>query len=107
MDRPAPNALAAVIGSQRQRISSTGDPWLSPVEILGASLIADPIALRIPERPRFQAHNVEPCARQPLHQHAAGRTDAYDRIVHLLIVPETPHRQVNRLQRTQHVFRGL
>ena len=104
VDRATANALAAVIGAQRQRISSPGDARLSPVELVGAGLIADPVALRIPEWPRFQAHDVEACAGQPLQQHAAGRADADDHVVDLLIVSETPHRQVNRLQRTDHVL---
>ena len=81
----AAHAFAAVIRAQRERIFAAGDAQIFPVEIVRAGLVADPIALRIPERTRFHADHSKTGAREPLQQHAAGRADADDHVIHFFV----------------------
>ena len=88
MHRAAADAFAAVVGAQRERVVAAGDAQVLPVELVRACLVADPVALRVPERPGFEPHDAEARAREPLQQHAARRADADDEVIHLLVRPK-------------------
>ena len=91
--RPAAHALAAVVGPEGERIAPAGDPRILPVQPVRAGLVADPVALRLPKRARFQSDDAEAGAGQALQQHAARRTDADDEVVDAFGLVVTTHRR--------------
>ena len=105
MHGAAADAFAAVVRAERERIGAAGDAQIFPVEFVRAGFVADPVALRIPERAGFEPDHVEACARQSLQQHAAGRAAADDQVVDFVAFAEAAHRQMDLLQRPEHVMR--
>ena len=76
---------------------SAGDARIFPVESVRSRFIADPVALRIPERPGLQAHYFETGPGQPLQQNAPCRSNADNHVVHFVIRFEAPHLRIKML----------
>lgn len=87
----AADAAPGVVGAQRHRVVSGDDARFCPVQMVRARLVADPVGLRIPERPGVQRHDPPPGASQPLREHPATGAAADHDQVDLVGVLETPH----------------
>ncbi|HUZ94522.1 MAG TPA: hypothetical protein VMU57_06375 [Edaphobacter sp.] len=103
MNRTAADTLAAIVCPKREGIASSGNSWVFPVKVVRASLIADPILLRIPKGAGFEPNYVKTRASQALQENSACRANANDDIVDLIGFAEASHWQVNVLQRAKHV----
>src|SRR5438045_3590336 len=95
----AANAPAAVVFSERERVLSSNNAQIIPVQLVRAGLVAEPVALGIPERAGVKAHDAEAGLGQPLQHHAAARAEADDAEVHLLVVRIAAHWGVDLLDR--------
>ena len=78
VDHRAPDAVAAVVLSQLDRIRAPGDPVVVPVQPMRAGLVGDPVLIRIPEWSRLQHHDLPSAPRQPLSQRAAAGAGSDD-----------------------------
>src|SRR5919201_1407406 len=103
----APNTPAAVVFPQRERVLSPGNAQIIPVQLVRAGLIADPVALGVPEGAGVEAHDAEAGLGQPLQHHTPARAEADDAEVYLLVVWVAAHRGVDLLDRPQHVLARL
>src|SRR5919199_2768044 len=99
----AANTPAAVVFSQREWVLSANNAQIIPVQLVRAGLVADPVALRVPEGARVEAHDAETGLGQPLQHHTAARAEADDAEIDLLVVWVAAHRGVDLLDRPQHV----
>src|SRR5690348_2791985 len=97
MHRAAADALAAVVGAEGQRLAAAGDAQVVPVEVVRSDLVADPVALGVPEGSGVEADDAEAGAREALDEHAAGRADADDHVIHFVARAVAPHGRVNGL----------
>ena len=66
-----------------------------------AGLVADPVALRVPEGAGFHPYNFEARAGKSLKQHTARSAYPDDEIVDLLIFRIPPHRKIDGLHRSK------
>src|SRR5919201_1462812 len=106
----AANTPAAVVFPQRERVLPTNNAQIIPVQLMRAGLVADPVALGVPEGAGVEAHDAEAGLGQPLQHHTTARAEADDAEVHLLVVWAAAYRDVDLLDRPQHVlarFRSL
>ena len=60
MHRSAAHSFPAIVIAKRQRMLPATHAYVVPVKLVRAFLIAHPIALRIPKRPRIEANHLEP-----------------------------------------------
>ena len=73
MNGAAADPSPAVVGAEGEGIFAACYAQLVPIEIVRAGLIADPIALGIPEWARLESDDAKSRASQSLQQHSAGR----------------------------------
>ena len=88
--RPA-HATAGVVAAQRYRVGAADLPGLGPVEGVRAPLVADPVAIRVPEGAGVQADDLPAGTGQPLRDHRAAGAGADHDEVDLLVVVEAAH----------------
>ena len=88
--RPA-DAAAGVVRAQRHRVVAVDDPRFGPVQVVRARLVADPVGVRVPERPGVQADDPPAAPGQPLQHRRAARAAAHDDQVDLVVVVEPAH----------------
>jgi hypothetical protein len=93
VDHRAADAPAGVVRPHRHWIVARDHPGICPVQVVGACLVAHPVSVGIPERPRIQRRHPPAGPGQPLQQHRAARAAAHDHQVHLVLVGELPHVQ--------------
>ena len=91
VDHGAADAAAGVVGPQRDRVVAADLPGLGPVQGVRAAFVADPVGVRVPERPGVQADDAPPGAGQPLGEDAAAGAGAHDHQVHLVGVGVAAH----------------
>ena len=97
----ASNAFAAVVGTESERIFSAGNAEIFPIKLMRAGLVADPIALCVPEWTGFHPDNFEARAGESLKQHSTRRADPDDEVIDLLIFRIPPHRKIDDLHRSE------
>ena len=85
VDHRAADAAAGVVGPQRHRVGAADLPRLGPVQGVGAAFVADPVGVRVPERPGVQADDAPAGAGQPLGEDAAAGAGADDHQVDLVV----------------------
>ena len=66
------NATTAIVGAEGQRMLAAGDAEIFPVELVRTGLIADPVALTVPEGPGLKTNHIESRPCQSLQQNSAG-----------------------------------
>jgi hypothetical protein len=71
---------------------------------MGAGFIADPVALRIPERSRLESDNIETDACKTLQKNTAGGPNPNDDVIHLFKLVKPAHRQANMLESPKHML---
>ena len=91
VDHRAADAAPRVVLAEGHRVAAADQPLLGPVQVVRARLVADPVAVGIPERPGLEHDDPEPAAGQPLGQHGPARAAADDREVDLVVVPVAAH----------------
>ena len=85
------HAAARVVRAERHRVGPGDHPRLGPVQVMGRRLVAEPIGVRVPERPGLQRGHLPSGPGQPLQQHRTARPAAHDDQVDLVSVGEPPH----------------
>src|SRR6185437_154995 len=66
--------------------------------------VADPIALRIPERTRFEAYDAKSRTSQALQQHPSCGSNSDDAIIDLLAIAIPAHGEFQSLHCAEHVI---
>ena len=84
VDHRAAHAAARVVRAERHRVGAGDDPGLGPVQVVRPGLVADPVGVRVPERPGVQGGHPPAGPGQPLRQHRAARPAAHDDQVDLV-----------------------
>jgi hypothetical protein len=94
MRHRAPHADARVVLSKLDRIAARDDAVVRPVQacLTGSLLVADPVAVGVPERPLLEHDDLPPAARETLGNHAAAgaRPDHHEIDDVLVAVPRHP-----------------
>src|SRR3954468_5320673 len=78
MRHRAADALTRVVLSQLDRVVAADDPLVGPVERVRALLVADPVAVRVPERALLEHAALPACASQTLREHEPASAGADD-----------------------------
>ncbi len=91
VDHGPADAAAGVVRAERHRIGPGDHPGLGPVQVMGRGLVAEPVGVRVPERPGVQRGHPPAGPGQPLQQDRAARPAAHDDQVDLVGVGEPPH----------------
>src|SRR5919201_6329536 len=99
----AANTPAAIVFPQCERVLPSNNAQIIPVQLVRAGLVADPVALRVPEGAGVEAHDAEAGLGQSLQHHTTARAEADDAEIYLLFVRVAAHRGVDLLDRPQHV----
>ena len=87
----AAHAAARVVRAERHRVGPADHPRLGPVQVMRRGLVAEPVGVRVPERPGVQGGHPPAGPGQPLQQHRAACPAAHDDQVDLVSVGELPH----------------
>jgi hypothetical protein len=76
VDHRAADAAARVVLAHLHRVLAPDDALLVPVDVGGALLVADPVFVRVPERPGVEDDDLPPLAGEALGEGAAARSAA-------------------------------
>ena len=86
VDHRAADSAAGVVGAHRHRVGAADHPRLGPVQVMGPGLVADPVGVGVPERPRVQADDPPAAPGHPLQQgRAAGPAAHHDQVDHVAV----------------------
>ena len=92
MDHGAPDAAAAVVLAELDRVVAADNALLRPVELVRARLVAHPVLVGVPERASLEDDHPPSLPRQPLGEHRAAGAGADDAEVDLVVVAVAAHR---------------
>src|SRR3954469_16623183 len=91
MHHGATDAAARVVRAEGHRIGATDLTWLGPVQPVGATLVTDPVGVRVPERSRIEGDDSPTSPGEALRQHAATCAGTDDDQVDLLLLVVPAH----------------
>ena len=97
------DALAAVVSAEGERMVTTCEANVVPIEVVGAFFVAHPVALRIPKGAGIETDDAKACASETLQEDATARTEAHDEVVDFFALGKAMHGRFDPLHGTEHV----
>ena len=105
MHHGASDAPPRVVAAELDRMRARDDPGLVPVQLVRSRLVADPVLVRIPERPCVEDHHAPPLPGQSLRQDGASGSAPDDHNVDFFVMSIATHVAAQLMVRARPVVR--